>query len=251
MNNINYTKKDKKIFISYISKEYNISNNVLGNILNNSSDNIEEFIKLISKEYNIPEKALNQILDKLFNNTSYISKYNINKCNAIIGNGNQCSCSKNTNYGEGKFCKTHYNLYENKCFIDIFAGSGSLGLEAISRGARFSYFFENNSEVLKVLKKNCIKICKEKNYEIILDDIFYLNFSKINIPISTIFIDPPYNINPFQKILNNIKNSIKLNVSTKIVLESHKNTIIELPSDYIILNQKIFGKTKIIFLKFK
>ena len=144
-----------------------------------------------------------------------------------------------------------YNLYENQCFIDIFAGSGSLGLEAISRGARFSYFFENNNEVIKILKKNCIKICKEKNYEIILDDIFYLNFSTINIPISTIFIDPPYKSNPFQKILNSIKNSTKLNVNTKIVLESHKDTIIELSSDYIILNQKIFGKTKIIFLKTK
>ena len=41
--------------------------------------------------------------------------------------------------------KNAYNLYENQCFIDIFAGSGSLGLEAISRGARFSYFFENNN----------------------------------------------------------------------------------------------------------
>ena len=147
--------------------------------------------------------------------------------------------------------KNSYNLYENQCFIDIFAGSGSLGLEAISRGARFSYFFEKNSEVVKVLKKNCNKICKKKNYEIILDDIFYSNFSNINIPISTIFLDPPYNINPFQKILNNIKNFIKLNMNTKIVLESHKDTIIKLPLSYNIFKEKTFGKTKIIFLKIK
>ena len=145
--------------------------------------------------------------------------------------------------------KNSYNLYKNQCFIDVFAGSGSFGLEAISRGARFSYFFENNSKALKILKKNCIKICKEKNYAIIFDDIFYSNFSDINIPISTIFLDPPYNINPFQKILNNIKNSIKLNINTKIVLESHKDTIIKLPLNYKIFNEKIFVKTKIIFLK--
>ena len=147
--------------------------------------------------------------------------------------------------------KNSYNLYENQCFIDIFAGSGSLGLEAISRGAEFSYFIENDSAVFKDLEKNCNRICKEKNYEIILEDIFFSNFYNIHIPISTIFIDPPYNTNPFQKILNNIKKSIKLNVNTKIVLESHKNTIIELPLDYEIINKKVFGKTKIVFLKTK
>ena len=150
---------------------------------------------------------------------------------------------------ESHALKNTYNLYKNQCFIDLFAGSGSLGLEAISRGAGFSYFFENNSEVVKVLKKNCNKICKEKNYEIILDDIFYSNFSNINIPISAIFLDPPYKINPFQKILNNIKKTIKFNVNTKIVLECHKDTIIKLPLNYKIFNEKTFGKTKLIFLK--
>ena len=38
--------------------------------------------------------------------------------------------------------KNSYDLYANKCFIDLFAGSGSLGLEAISRGSAFGYFFE-------------------------------------------------------------------------------------------------------------
>ena len=37
-----------------------------------------------------------------------------------------------------------YDLYEKKCFIDLFAGSGSLGLEAVSRGASHAYFFESN-----------------------------------------------------------------------------------------------------------
>ena len=150
---------------------------------------------------------------------------------------------------ESHALKNTYNLYKNQCFIDLFAGSGSLGLEAISRGVGFSYFFENNVEVFKNLEKNCIKICKEKNYEIVLEDILNASFDNIEISISTIFIDPPYNTNPFQKILNNIKKCIKLNVNTKIVLESHKNTRIELPLDYKIFNEKIFGKTKIVFLK--
>ena len=53
--------------------------------------------------------------------------------------------------------KNSYDLYADKCFIDLFAGSGSLGLEAISRGSAFGYFFEIDNEVLNTLTFNCKK----------------------------------------------------------------------------------------------
>ena len=57
--------------------------------------------------------------------------------------------------------KHSIELYKNKSIIDMFAGSGLIGLEAISRGMKISYFIENSSQVVKILKKNCIKICKD------------------------------------------------------------------------------------------
>ncbi len=50
--------------------------------------------------------------------------------------------------------KNSIDLYQNKAVLDIFAGSGSIGLEAISRGIKEAYFYENNPEVVKILKQN-------------------------------------------------------------------------------------------------
>ena len=62
------------------------------------------------------------------------------------------------------------NIYKDKSIIDIFAGSGLIGLEAISRGMQKSYFIENNDSVFKVLKSNCEKICNKNEYEIIFEN---------------------------------------------------------------------------------
>ena len=62
--------------------------------------------------------------------------------------------------------KHSIEIYKNKSIIDLFAGSGLIGLEAISRGMQKSYFIENNNNVIKILENNCKKICKKKQYEI-------------------------------------------------------------------------------------
>ena len=51
--------------------------------------------------------------------------------------------------------KNNINIYNKKNIFDLCAGSGALGLEAISRGAGFVYFYENNNNVICFLKKNC------------------------------------------------------------------------------------------------
>tara|TARA_B110000238_G_C16065578_1_gene412553 strand:- start:487 stop:1065 length:579 start_codon:yes stop_codon:yes gene_type:complete len=156
MNNINYIKKDRKIFISYISKEYNISENVLQNKVNNISHNIDitHDISYISKEYNISENVLKDIFEKLFNNKSSISNFNINKCIAIIENGNQCSCSKNTKYGEGTFCKTHYNLYENNCLKYGYININNLNIQSNLQNKLMYSQQNNNKTELEYMKLN-------------------------------------------------------------------------------------------------
>ena len=55
--------------------------------------------------------------------------------------------------------KSNVNIYHKNCVLDLFAGSGSLGLEAISRGMEYGYFYENHINVLPDLRANCKKIC--------------------------------------------------------------------------------------------
>ena len=142
-----------------------------------------------------------------------------------------------------------YDLYEKKCFIDLFAGSGSLGLEAVSRGASHAYFFESNQNAHDILSVNCQKICKNNQFNIFLKNCNYFNQINFIYPISVIFIDPPYKLNPFNELfIIFIKKNI-LSKNTILVLEFDKKTIIKMHDKMIKIKEKIYGKTKILFLK--
>ena len=58
------------------------------------------------------------------------------------------------------------NKLKNSVCLDLFAGSGSLGIEALSNGAKYCYFVDNNIEVINILKNNLNRI-KDKNYSVI------------------------------------------------------------------------------------
>ena len=145
--------------------------------------------------------------------------------------------------------KNSFELYYKKCFIDLFAGSGSLGLEAISRGASFSYFYESNNNVNKILKKNCDMICKKNEYKIYNQDSTTIKYFDIDYPVSVIFIDPPYKFLLYDKILELIIKSKIINKDTIIVIELDKKNTIESFTNFNIINEKIYGKTKLLFLK--
>ena len=145
--------------------------------------------------------------------------------------------------------KDKYNLYQNKCFVDLYAGSGSLGLEAISRGATFIYFYETEKKVNLILLENCKKICKNDQFNIYEKDSHLLDTNNFNYDISVIFIDPPYNLNPFNNLLSLFIKKKILNKNTIIVIEADKNTLIKLNNEFNIIKEKTYGKSKIIFLK--
>lgn len=90
--------------------------------------------------------------------------------------------------------------------LDLFAGSGSLGLEAISNGADKGYFVDNNQEVVRVLKKTISNfsieskcVILEKDYK---DALAY--FEKNHIKFHIIFLDPPYKMKCIEEILEEI-----------------------------------------------
>jgi len=144
--------------------------------------------------------------------------------------------------------KNNLKIYEQANILDLFAGSGALGLEALSRGAIFGYFFDNNVDVILYLKKNCLKICKKNNFKIINENIFESKFNKINKKISLVFIDPPYRINSFEKILNNINKSKILSRNAILVIECSINSKIKIPNYFSCFNERNYGKTKIFYL---
>ena len=144
--------------------------------------------------------------------------------------------------------KNNQNIYKKTNILDLFAGSGALGLEAISRGAYFGYFYENNIDAIHVLNNNCKKICKDNHFEIKKGNILKTNFDDINRKISLVFIDPPYELNPFEKLLKNINRSNILCKNAIIILECSKILKINIPPFLSCLKERNYGKTKIYFL---
>ncbi|MDX9887672.1 MAG: 16S rRNA (guanine(966)-N(2))-methyltransferase RsmD [Anaerovoracaceae bacterium] len=75
--------------------------------------------------------------------------------------------------------------------LDLFAGTGSLGLEALSRGAKHCYFIDNERESIRLLKSN-ISYCKADNEATVFVGDFKYAMSKIKEAIDIAFLDPPY-----------------------------------------------------------
>lgn len=115
--------------------------------------------------------------------------------------------------------------------LDLFAGSGNLGVEAISNGAKIAYFIDNNPEVIKVLNKNIANLDIQSKSRVILSDWKKaLNtFATQNIKFDLIFIDPPYAYDVYEKILNKVSTLNLLSDNGLIIME-HSN--LHLPTTY-------------------
>lgn len=122
---------------------------------------------------------------------------------------------------------TIQNSLKNSVCLDLFAGSGSLGLEAISNGAKKVYFVDNNKLAIDTIKKN---ILKNK----ITEEIHLLNmdynaslkkFKNENTKFDIIFLDPPYDYLIIHKIIKLVKKYDLLNKDGIIVCEYEKDIL--------------------------
>ncbi len=143
--------------------------------------------------------------------------------------------------------KNSIELYKNKIFLDLFAGIGTMGLEAISRGISEVIFFENNINVINILTKNCLGICKNNQFKIYDEDIINSTLEVEFQNISVVYIDPPYGKYNLTNFLENLSNKVK--DTTLIGLETSMKDNIIIPENLNILQKKTYGKTIIYFLK--
>ena len=119
---------------------------------------------------------------------------------------------------ESLFAMIQTNLNE-AIVLDLFAGSGALGLEAISNGAKKCYLIDNNEEAIKTIKANSTNIREDLN--IIHTD--YKKFLKqIDQKFDIIFLDPPYQSNQLNKALKIIEERDLLKEKGIIVCEYEK-----------------------------
>lgn len=134
------------------------------------------------------------------------------------------------------------NYIPDSICLDLFAGSGSLGIEALSNGAKVCYFNDSNKEMIKILKENLNNI---ENYSVSTKD--YISFlNEVNVKFDIIFLDPPYKMNLINKSIDIIIDRDLLN-KTGIIVCEYENE--EINCDLKIIKEKQYGSKKIIIYK--
>jgi 16S rRNA (guanine966-N2)-methyltransferase len=135
--------------------------------------------------------------------------------------------------------------------LDLFAGTGAMGLEALSRGAESVVFADDNPAALVALKKN-IKNCSLENrtHTIKWNILKNLNILRSQKPsYNLVFIDPPYNKEMVRPILSNLDLSRCLKNGAMVVIEhSTLEPIPQNPPGFNISDQRRYGKTLVSFL---
>lgn len=131
--------------------------------------------------------------------------------------------------------------------LDLFAGSGQLGIETISNGAKKVYFIDNNKEVIKVLNNNISNLnIKDKSTVILSDWKKSLNdFSNQNIKFDLIFVDPPYNYDVYEKILDKVSTLNLLNKNGLIILEHSNLKLKEKYNNLTLYKERKYGNKSV------
>ena len=130
--------------------------------------------------------------------------------------------------------------------LDLFCGSGGLGLECISRGAEFVHFNDISADSIKVLKKNLTRI-KEQNYKI-TNQNFSDCLATIGEKFDLIFLDPPYRLEAGREALEIIARRNLLSDGGIVILERDRAFIGEI-SGLRLFDERKYGKTYLSFFE--
>lgn len=137
---------------------------------------------------------------------------------------------------------------EGSVFYDLFCGSGGIGIEALSRGAKHCYFVDSSDEAIQCLKKNLqftrLTDSATIHHRDVLSAIPFMQ-DKADI----IFLDPPYDLGIEETVMKMLKNSTVLKDDTLIIIEAKKEKDFTnlLNIGFTVVKEKIYKNNKHVF----
>jgi len=144
------------------------------------------------------------------------------------------------------------DIYE-ATFLDLFSGSGGIGIEALSRGAKCAVFIENSSEAVKCIKDNLYVTKLLGQAEIIKADArSAIRQLKGREPFSIVYMDPPYHEGHEEPVLTELINAKLVDEDSIIVVEAALDTELDFLDkiDLEIEREKRYKTNKHFFLKY-
>ncbi|MCI9298943.1 MAG: 16S rRNA (guanine(966)-N(2))-methyltransferase RsmD [Lachnospiraceae bacterium] len=136
-------------------------------------------------------------------------------------------------------------------FLDLFAGSGQIGIEALSRGAKKAYFAENGREAFACVSDN-VKFAKMTEEAVLLkQDVYTALYGIHEKEAGVIFADPPYEGGHYEKLLSVLKDISYVTEDTLLVFEADLKRDFGFAKDYgfIVEKEKSYKTNKHVFLR--
>ena len=132
--------------------------------------------------------------------------------------------------------------------LDLFAGTGALGLEALSRGAQSALFVENARTALDCLAKNLAGFKPAPVAKVVRGEVLR-ELARLTEPFNLIFADPPYGTD-FKPILETVRQRNLLAADGLFVLESAKRDVMVLPSEWRLHREAVYGDTRVSYVAY-
>ena len=141
---------------------------------------------------------------------------------------------------------------EQSNVLDLYAGTGSFGLECLSRQANSVCFVEKRKDAVEILEKNIEKLKLKNKVKIFFEDVFEIIRKKniFELKFDLIFCDPPFKDTNIEKLIELVFNKKLLSKDGIIILHRNKVFREKLPSCVEVLEERTYGISKIIFGKF-
>jgi 16S rRNA (guanine966-N2)-methyltransferase len=139
--------------------------------------------------------------------------------------------------------------FQDARVLDLFAGTGALGIEAISRGAVFTLFVDNGAEARALLRNNVEALALGGVTKVYRRDATDLGPAHPMEPFSLVFLDPPYGKGLAEKALASLRDGGWLKPNALLVVEEAKAAAFAAPEGYEELERRAYDDTEFVFLE--
>lgn len=133
--------------------------------------------------------------------------------------------------------------------LDLFAGTGALGIEAVSRGAKFTLFVDNGAEARALLRNNVEALGLGGVTKVYRRDATHLGSAHPLAPFSLVFLDPPYRMRLADKALASLRDGGWLTEKALLVVEEAKAAGFTAPEGFEQLERRAYDDTEFVFLR--
>jgi 16S rRNA (guanine966-N2)-methyltransferase len=141
-------------------------------------------------------------------------------------------------------------VIEGTRVLDLFAGTGALGLEALSRGAACCLFVEESAEARAVIRRNVEAFALTGTTRIFRRDATSLGPAGSQAPFGLAFLDPPYGMGLAERALASAAEGGWLAAGAIVVVEERKGEPVPLPAQFAELDRRSWGDTQVLFARF-